>query len=404
MAGWAPLVRAQVPPVPAPSITLGEVIEAAGHASPLVAAARARGAAATEAVGEAGRWPNPVVEVRSENWASGVPGGMPLDTFATVTQTIELGGKRHARRGLAEAAQSEAFAAAGLTTASAQRDAAVRFLDAVRLRDEARALAGQQEALAEIVRVLQRRVEEGLAPESELARVETERTRLSAALVRARLAARRSMAPLSMLLPGGLADPDALVRPAIVPVPDGEIQELAASAPARHPGVVSARARLEAAERNLRFEEARGVPDLAINGGVKRTSEANTGVIALTMPIPLFDRNKAAATIARGGVRAAELELERVTNLAAAEAAAALEAARDLHAAAQDLRTRLVAPAELARAAARSAFEQGEIDLFRLVDAERACVDALLAANDLEIDAVQAAIDARLALGEPPLP
>ncbi len=40
----------------------------------------------------------------------------------------------------------------------------------------------------------------------------------------------------------------------------------------------------------------------------------------------------------------------------------------------------------------------------RLVDAERLYVDAATAALDLEIDAVAAAIEARLAAGEDPLP
>jgi cobalt-zinc-cadmium efflux system outer membrane protein len=401
--GWAPLARAQTPPVPAPSITIKEIVDAAGRASPLVAAAVARGEAADLAVGEAGRWPNPIVEYRSENWASGLPGGMPLDTFATITQTIELGGKRGARRGVFEAARAGASAAVGSTIAAAQREAAFRFLEAVRLRDRARALQDQNAAFTEMLRILRRRVEEGLTSESELARMTTEQSRSSADLLRANVASAKAAVPLSVLLEGRVVTPAALVRPALVPVPEGAASDLAAAV-ARRADVVSARVRVEAARQSLRFEEARGVPDLAVNGGLKRTAGANTGVIALSVPIPLFERNRAARIVAEGQVRAAELELDLVTRLAAAEAGAAVETARALQSAAMDLRIRLVEPAELARSAARSAFVQGAMDLLRLMDAERAHVEALVAANELEIDAIAAAVDARLALGESPLP
>ncbi len=403
-AGWAPVAWAQSTPVRETAVSLRDVVDAARALSPLVAAAEARDEAAGLALDEAGRWPNPDIEFRSENWASGVAGGLPLDTFVTVTQTIELGDKRGARRGLAEATRLGTSAAIGSTAAGVQREAALRFLDAVRLRDRAGALADQHDALTEIVRVLRRRVDEGLAPESELARVTTEQTRLSAELLRARLAAVRATAPLSMFLIDGVARPEALVRPTIVPVPEGSISDLASAASSRRPDVVSARARVEAARQSLRYEESRGVPDLSVNGGLKRTTDINTGVLAVAIPIPLFERNRANAAVARGQVRAMELELDQVTRLAAAEAAAALETARALQAEVIDLRARLVAPAQLARAAARSAFEQGAFDLLRLVDAERAHVDALLSANDLEIDAIAAAIEARLALGDSLLP
>ena len=401
VSGWAPAAWAQSPP--APAVSLRDVVDGARLRSPLVAAAEARDSAADAAVSEAGRWPNPTVELRSENWGSR-DAALPLDTFATVTQTIELGGKRGARRGVAEAARLGAAAAIGSTVASVQRDAALRFLDAVRLRDRARALADQHEALTEIVRVLGRRVDEGLAPGSELARVTTEQTRLSAELLRARLAAVRAAAPLTMFIDGGSISPDALVRPTAVPIPEGSIPDLAEAAAARRPDVASAHARLEAARQSLRFERSLGVPDLSINTGLKRTNDVNTGVLAFTMPIPLFDRNRAATAVAQGQLRAAQLDLDQLTQLATAEAAALLETARALQAATIDLRARLVAPAELARSAARSAFAQGAFDLLRLVDAERAHVEARLAANDLEIDAIAAAIEARLALGEPVLP
>ena len=141
-----------------------------------------------------------------------------------------------------------------------------------------------------------------------------------------------------------------------------------------------------------------------MNTGLKRTLDTNTGVFALGVGLPVFDRNQAAATRARGEVRAAELERGLVTRRAEADATAALLNARRLAEAAAGAEAQLVEPATIARTAMRSAFDLGAADILLVVDAERAFADARLLANDIEIEAVAAAIAARLALGEAPLP
>ena len=108
--------------------------------------------------------------------------------------------------------------------------------------------------------------------------------------------------------------------------------------------------------------------------------------------------------MARGALRAAELERDFATRLAEADATAALRAAQRLAGAATGAAADLVEPATIARTAMRSAFDLGAADLLLVVDAERAFADARLLENDIHIEAVAAAIAARLALGEAPLP
>ena len=152
-------------------ITLARVLAAGRAESPAIAAARSREDAAAAAAGAAGRWPNPAIELRSENWGAGVPGGLRKDSFATLTQTLELGGKRGARRGIAEAEAEDARAATFATTRTIERGIVSRYLDAVRLRDRTGILTAQRDALDELVRILERRVAEGLAPDAERARL-----------------------------------------------------------------------------------------------------------------------------------------------------------------------------------------------------------------------------------------
>lgn len=395
---------AQEAPAPEP-ITLAEVLASGRDASPRIAAARSREQAAAAAAGVAGRWVNPAVEVRSENWGADVPGGLRLDSFATVTQRLELGGKRGARRGLAQAAVEVARAGAFATTQTIEGEIAGRFLEAVRLRDRAAILTAQRDALAELVRILERRVAEGFAPDAERARLAAEHTTVAIAAVRAEAAADRAFLELRALaaLPAD-ATATALVRPEPVPVPTGDPGEIAARAAAARPDVRAAAARLETAERALRLENSLRIPDLTVNTGLKRTLDTNTGVLALGVSLPLFERNQVATALARGEVRAAELERDFITRTAEADAAAALLGARRLTETAAESALRLVEPATIARTAMRSAFELGAADPLRVVDAERAFAEARLLENDIQMEAVAAAVAARLALGEGPLP
>lgn len=83
-----------------PVVTLRETIRQARAQSPARHAAAARTEAADLSRTFAGRPVNPTTEFRWENIAPGLRHALPADIFATLTQPIELGGKRDARRGV----------------------------------------------------------------------------------------------------------------------------------------------------------------------------------------------------------------------------------------------------------------------------------------------------------------
>lgn len=378
-------------------LTLATALARVRDEAPALAAVRARIDGAREARLRAGRLINPSVELRSENWASGAPGGLPLDVFATVTQTVELGGKRVARRAAADASIASASAAEVVAWREIARAVTTDYLTALRFRDEARALAAHADSLSEATRVVSRRVAVGAAPEADLLKLRTEEARAVVARTRAELAAARALATLGAAL-GLDVQPGQLQRPA-VPAPAAE-----ASVPATHPELVAASGAIDLARAAAALERARGVPDVAVNAGVKRTSGYNTGVAAVTVPIPLFDRNGVARALAQGQLHAAERERDAAERRLRGVLASARAAAATLTTRAADVQTQLVEPARGARDAARAAFAAGAFDVLRLVDAERVFIDATIVTLELEFDAVAAAIDARLAAGEEPLP
>lgn len=391
---------------PNPSaVTLRETLALARAQSPARQAAAARAEAADLSQTWAGRMLNPTTEFRWENIAPGLRTALPADVFATLTQPIELGGKRGARRGVAAAVATAARANLGATERALEVEVARRYVAAVRGRDRRDTLTVQAAGLSELVRILERRVAEGVTADADLRKLETERARVDIDAALARIAAQRELVGLAAL--AGWSSPpslEALERPAVELPPNASADAVVMDAVDRRDDVRVAVSRVGASQHALRLEESRRVPDLHVTGGFKRTAGYDTGLVALLVPVPLFERNRASIVLAHGNVKAAELELAQTRRLAAGEARAAVGAAIDLTRRANDAAARLIEPATIARAAARAAFTSGAGDLLRLVDAERVYADARLTVDDLANAALLATIEARFALAEEAIP
>jgi cobalt-zinc-cadmium efflux system outer membrane protein len=403
LLGIALLAALALPPsATAEPLTLAGAIARARQLSPQRQAAQLRSESASAAERLVSRLGNPVLEIRSENWGAGASPSLDLDTFAVVSQPIELGGKFAARRGELAAAAGASAVHAGLVDRELAREVARRYVDVLRARSASSSLTTQRDELGAIVRILERRAAEGAAAEADLRRFESERARIDALRTRADLAIRIALARLNALVGGQPLGAEDLVAPA-----EGEVSPpLATAAPnldARS-DVAVATAHLASARAALATERARGVPDLLVSGGYKRTGGVPTGVVAVSVPVPLFDRNRAAVRLADGAVQAAERELAFAREQARAEATALAESARDLAALAGRIEAAQAHPAAIVRTAARAAFDEGAGDLLRLMDAERVFAESTRDVLDVRLDAVLAAIDARLARGEEPLP
>ena len=405
----APAPRAQQAGSPA-TITVEQAVSAVLARAPSRQAAQAKRDAAQKAAESAGAWPNPSIEVRSENWTFGswawtpmpVPGSPPgLDFFTVLSQPVELAGQRGRRRGIADAERASADAAAAQTDRLLVMEAVRLFMDAVRSREWLRALDSNREGLDTLLKTMAARVREGYAAEADLAKFQAESARVQTQLLRARLDLTRSLTQLGSLMQEPIPlRAEQLAEPALGTAPAGDSAGLAAQAAARSPEVLAARARSARAAQVLSLERARRVPDLNVAGGYKRTAGADTAVAGLMIAIPLFDRNKQAVAIAAGDRAAALSDVAAAEARATADARVVFDAAATLGERAARVDDELLKPAEIVRTAARSAFREGATDILVLVDAERVYVDARREAVQLKLDAIAAALEARLLLGE----
>lgn len=397
-------VPAQAPPPPSPPpLTLAAAVAQAKAQSPLRQPARNIVIAATEAATLAGRRPNPLVEFRTENWGPG-RAQLPLDVFATITQTLEMGDKRATRLAIASAERD----AAGTNLTLVERQIVLRttqlYVQALRARGVLDSLRLNREGLGTLITSVRRRVDEGYSAESDLLRFETEAARLDIDMARAAVDLERGLGALGVVI--GSAMPLAasqLVEPAAVAPPSGDSAAVAAAI-TRHPEVTSADARVVRARQQTAFERARRLPDAIVTGGYKRTGGFHSGVAAVVMTMPFFDRNGVAVARATGEESAATAERDLTARRLTTEATALIVAARTLSARADRAGSDLLQPAESVRNAALATFREGTIDVLKLIDAERVYADVRRAALELRLEALAATLEARFALGEETVP
>lgn len=388
---------------PAP-LTLKEAIALSQRASPahIGAAAVVSGTAAAASV--AGRRLNPLLDVRTENWTPSGATSLPLDVWATVSQPFELGGKRDLRRSVASAERDAAVADLAAVDRRLALDTARFYLHALRARGLVDTLASNRDGLATVLQTLRARVGEGYVAEADLLRVETEAARLDIDITRATLDLARSLDALTVTLgatsrieAAQLVTPDVMAAPSFDAVAVGR-------AVSQHPELVAASARLARAEQAQALERARRLPDPAVTTGFKRTLGISTVVAAVTATIPVFDRNGVGIAVSAGNVRAAAAERDATRLRLESMATGLTRTAQTLAERSAFARERMLAPAESVREAAQSAFREGSVDVLRLIDAERVYGEVRRVALDLQLEAIGSAIEARIALGEDPLP
>ena len=188
-------------PAMAEPITLDGAVERALANSPRIASAQARVSAAEARARQAGVAPNPEVSVEVENFAGNGPFRSfdSTETTLALSQRLEVGGQRSARRAVAAGERDVAVLALARERIDLQRDVALAFAELSAATDRAKLArdnVGQAASLANTARIL---VEAGRDPPLRQLRAEAALAEAQAAEVQtfsAMLAARRTLATL----------------------------------------------------------------------------------------------------------------------------------------------------------------------------------------------------------------
>jgi len=342
--------------------------------------------------------PNPNVSLEAENIAGSYPynGLSRSQSTLSVSEALEIGGKRSARM---------AAAGAGLNASRAQREQArADFAFDLALAYVAAELAGKRLDLAK----------------DAVSRAE-EDERAARALVNAgreadlrAVQANAATAAAQADLEGAAADStEALVRLAgivgasqpytgvgqslldmatILKAPPVEL-------PTASPAVQAAEAQRNAASQRVSVERTRAIPDVTVSLGVRRIAgeNATTVVAGVGVPLPIFDNNRGGIATAAAELSAADARLNAVR----------LNADADWHAASSQVFAadrRLIAANGAEAAAseayrlARIGYDAGRTPLVELLTARRNLTEAQLRGLDARATRIRAeAILARLA-------
>jgi outer membrane protein TolC len=263
--------------------------------------------------------------------------------------------------------------------------------------DRARALAGMAEF--EATRFAEGAVAEGVALRT---RLESDRAQLE--LAAARADAERARASLARAMGVAPSDSTALAALPAGPTPGDPLAPLDAAmtvAMKRRPEVAAAERRVAAARSMVSAEWRATLPDVGVQLGAKRTGGYDTGVAAISIGLPIFDRGSGARQRARGEQQVAEAELRSVHDRIRAETAGSLRAYREIFAA-KPAGTSALADggAEVARIAEAS-YREGAITLMELLDAERAHADFRAALARWSAEVALARMEVNRALGAP---
>lgn len=364
-----------------------ELFRQAERTAPRLIEARAKIDAARGHARQAGAWIDPTFGVEVEDVAGSGPytGWSQAQTTVSLSEPLELGGQRGARVAAGQAGVrsserqgEEARVAFGyeLALAYAQAEAAQLHTDLLS-EDIARA--------QEDVRTARALVNAGREADLRAVQADAAAAAAQAEFEAARAEQLSALGKLSSL--AGLSESFERVTPSLLTLHAPGSGASSDTARAEDPAVRTAIAEHEAAQRMLEVERKRAIPTPTLSVGTRRFSatDDNAWVMSMSVPLPLFDRNRGQIAAARAEVTAAEARL----------AAAQLESEATWRAALSQMQASEArrAAADQAESAAREAYRLARVGY----DAGRTPLIELLSSRRAFTEAQSRALEARIA-------
>ena len=323
---------------------------------------------------QAGLLPNPELGIEVENFAgSGSRSSFDqAETTLQVSQLFELGGKRAKRivmAGLDRNLRTWDLEAKRLDVITETRKAFVGVLAAQRRH----VLASDLASLAnEVARVVAARVKAGrVSPVEETrARIAATKAELEITQAQAELAAVRK----NLAAKWGAEDPTfAAAEGEIERVPELPAHERLEAMLRNNPDLARWATEIESRRSELALAQTTRVPDLTVSGGLRQFADSDDVgvVVAVSVPLPLFNRGQGKIAESQYRITAAEVE-QRATQV---RLTAALQKLYQSAATAQTqltvLRDRVLPSVQQVFDATTVGYRQGKFGYIDVLDAQR---------------------------------
>ncbi|CAH0447042.1 Nickel and cobalt resistance protein CnrC [Ralstonia syzygii subsp. syzygii] len=363
------------------------------HAPALREQAANVGAAGADAA-QARAWLNPRVDTVFENLGAPQSGGVSQrqNTY-TITQPLEIGGKRGARIEAGQRSLAAAEARERLARGTYAAELAVAYATAEAMLGRKALAAEDRVRASDDLRATRALVQSGKEAALRAAQAQASVAAAQAAEQAATADATQALERLAAL--AGSDEPYTTVSTSLLAAVSAA--PAGAAKPDEAPAVLTAQAERDALNAQVQVERKKWIPEIGVSAGLRRYGWTNASgyVVGVSATIPLFDRNDAATTAAMERAAAAEARLDGVRLEAAAARRSAL---------AQVVASgkRLAAAAEGEQAASeayrlgRIGYDAGKTSLIELLATRR----ALFEAKGLTIDARLARVRALAALAQ----
>jgi len=333
---------------------------------------------------QAGLFPNPEFQFSNENLRPGQTYTQDVDTLAFVTQPLDILGKRKQRIAVAEGGANRSQAEYELARLQVVQHVKLAYWAARGAQETRDLLKASVKNFQEIVDYHSSRLSVGMISEQDFLRVRLESERLQISANLAVIEATR--ARVQLLKEMGQTDFSEVVLTDSLETSASRLPSVdLAQVLARRIEMRVATAAVEEAKAKARLEDVSARPDLNLIYGYKRTqlpdtaTGTNTAIAGMQITLPFTNRNQ-------GNRAAATAELRRQQLLLAATEAGVRA---DYYSALQEYElrnTEVVSTLEPLRQHAQNiaeiaqgAYAQGGTDLLRLLDAQKARLDAELA-------------------------
>jgi outer membrane protein, heavy metal efflux system len=327
---------------------------------------------------------NPLFQFENENLRPGQTYTRDVDTYAFFTQPLDILGKRKERIDVAGRAVNRTQADYELAQRQVVLSVKLAYWAARGAQENEDLLNATVANFQRIIDYNSAQLSVGAISEQDLLRVELEGERLNITVRLAAIDVTRTRVELLRQL--GQTEFTELVLTEPLNTNSTEIDPMdLQEVLAQRVEMKVARAAVEEAEANSRLQDVSARPDLDIIYGFKRTqlvdatSGVNTAMAGVRVTLPITDRNQ-------GNRAAAAAEVRRQQQLLAATEAGVRA---DYYGALQEYQLRRNEVVETLQPLrehatniseiAQAAYTQGGTDLLRLLDAERARLDAELA-------------------------
>lgn len=372
--------------------------------SPELAAMRQEADAATQRVGPASAFADPVLRVELmniNNYGNDAPASLfPSKVGQTeyrLMQPLPGWGKRDLKRDVAAANAEEASARTGATWTELAARIKTGYAEYYRTVGNERLTREVLDLMARLEQVAQARYAGGLVVQQDAIRAQLEQTAMRSELIGLENDKRQLQARLNGLLAREVAAPlaDPQVIRTLPNLATSDAALLAERARARNPQLLAEQARVTSAQKSRDLTWSNRYPDWLV--GLQSTqvgSRLTEFGLMLEVNLPLQQESRRAQEReAEAMVGAAQSRAEALANQLLGELAgnlAAYDGARRTEALVE---TQLIPQSELSLRSALAAYENGKVDFATLLDAQRQIRKA-------RMDRLKAQVDAQMRLAE----